>query len=114
MKINFFMKIAMAFIAITFAISVFAQPANVYLIGGPVNKNNPNWLLNHKVELTKDSNNPAVFDYKGYLAYNWRGDESGNIKFSIGNDWGGAFHTNPVFLQPIRQLLPDKHKHCCN
>lgn len=96
MKINFFTKIAMAFIAITFAISVFAQPANVYLIGGPVNKNNPNWLLNHKVELTKDSNNPAVFYYKGYLAYNWRGDERGNIKFLIGNDWGGAFHPNTV------------------
>lgn len=96
MKINFFTKIAMAFIAITFAISVFAQPANVYLIGGPVNKNNPNWLLNHKVELTKDSNNAAVFYYKGYLAYNWRGDERGNIKFLIGNDWGGAFHPNTV------------------
>ncbi|HET7733314.1 MAG TPA: hypothetical protein VFK73_05685, partial [Paludibacter sp.] len=94
MKINYFKKIALTVIAVMFFTSMFAQPANVYLIGGPVNKNNPNWLLNQKVELTKDANNPSIFYYKGYLAYNWRGDERGNIKFLVGDTWNDAFHPN--------------------
>ena len=110
MKINFFKKIAITLIAVLFSVAAFAQPANVYLIGGPVNKNNPNWLLNHKVELTKDINNPAIFYYKGYLAYNWRGDERGNIKFLIANDWGGAFHPNTtdnVKLEGVTAMRQD-------
>ncbi|MDD4991872.1 MAG: SusF/SusE family outer membrane protein [Paludibacter sp.] len=96
MKIDFLKRIVITVIALTFISTLFAQPSNVYLIGGPVNKNNPNWLLNQKVELTKDATNPFVFYYKGYLAYNWRGDERGNIKFLIGNDWGGAYHPNAI------------------
>lgn len=96
MKIIFLKRILVAFVAIVFSTSLFAQPGNVYLIGGPVNKNNPNWMLDQKVELTKDAINPFIFYYKGYLAYNWRGDERGNIKFLIGNDWGGAYHPNTI------------------
>ncbi|MDP4240330.1 MAG: SusF/SusE family outer membrane protein [Bacteroidota bacterium] len=94
MKIYYLKRILMTVITVVFFTSMFAQPANVYLIGGPVNKNNPNWLLDQKVELTKDPNNPSLFYYKGYLAYNWRGDERGNIKFLVGNTWDGSFHPN--------------------
>ncbi|HEY6915630.1 MAG TPA: SusF/SusE family outer membrane protein [Paludibacter sp.] len=94
MKIFHLKKIVLTVIAVMFFTSMFAQPANVYLIGGPVNKNNPNWLLSQKVELTKDPNNPSIFYFKGYLAYNWRGDERGNIKFLVGDTWNDAFHPN--------------------
>lgn len=94
MKINYFKRILMTILAVVFFTSLFAQPGNVYLIGGPVNKNDLNWLLNQKVELTKDAVNPSIFYYKGYLSYNWRGDERGNLKFLIGDTWNGAFHPN--------------------
>jgi len=91
----------MTVLAVVFFTSLFAQPGNVYLIGGPVNKNDPNWLLNQKVELTKDAVNPSIFYYKGYLAYNSRGDERGNMKFLVEDNWGTAFHPNT----PENQLL---------
>ena len=108
MKIIFLKRILVAFVAIVFSTSLFAQPGNVYLIGGPVNKNNPNWMLDQKVELTKDAINPFIFYYKGYLAYNWRGDERGNIKFLIGNDWGGAYHPNTIAVSYTHLTLPTK------
>ena len=101
MKINYFKRILMTVLAVVFFTSLFAQPGNVYLIGGPINKNDPNWLLNQKVELTKDAVNPTIFYYKGYLAYNSRGDERGNIKFLVEDNWGTAFHPNT----PENQLL---------
>lgn len=94
MKINYFKRNVLTVIAVMFFTSLFALPTNVYLIGGPVNKNNPNWLLNQKVALTNDPTNPALFYYKGYLAYNWRGDERGNIKFLVGDTWDNSFHPN--------------------
>jgi len=101
MKIDYFKRTLMTVLSVVFFISLFAQPAEVYLIGGPLNKNDPNWLLNQKVALTKDAVNPAIFYFKGYLAYNWRGDERGNLKFLIGNDWGGAYHPSG----DVNQLL---------
>lgn len=109
MKTYYFKRILMTVIAVVFFTSLFAQPDHVYLIGGPTNKNNPNWLLNQKVELIKDEVNPSIFYYKGYLAYNWRGDERGNLKFLIADNWSGAFHPNTTENQlltgttPIRQ-----------
>ena len=94
MKIYYLKRIFATVFFAVFYLTLSAQPASVYLIGGPVNKNDPNWLLNQKVELTKDAVNPAVFYYKGYLAYNWRGDERGNVKFLIGDTWDSAFHPN--------------------
>ncbi len=94
MKINYFKRIFTTILFAVICTAMFAQPAHVYMIGGPLNKNNPNWLLNHKVELTKDANNPNIFYFKGYLAYNWRGDERGNIKFLVGDTWDGAYHPN--------------------
>lgn len=92
MKNNYFKKALLTVVSIVFFTSLFAQPEHVYLIGGPVNKNNPNWLLDQKVELTKDEENASIFYFKGYLAYNWRGDERGNIKFLVSDSWGDAYH----------------------
>lgn len=65
----------------------------IYLIGGPVNTHNPNWLLGDARELEKDPANPFVFYYKGFLKYNTFGDERGSIKFLTSNlAWDPAFH----------------------
>jgi len=106
MKNHYLKRILLTLFFTVFFITLNAQPTNVYLIGGPVNKNNPNWLLSQKVELTKDLNNPAIFYFKGYLAYNWRGDERGNMKFLIANDWGGAFHPNTTDNQLLTGTTP--------
>lgn len=92
MKNNYFKKTLLTIFSIVLFSSLLAQPEHVYIIGGPVNKNNPNWLLDQKIELTKDELNPSIFYFKGYLAYNWRGDERGNIKFLVSNSWENAFH----------------------
>ncbi len=92
MKILYFKRALLTLFAIVSLTSLYAQPDHVYLIGGPVNKHNPNWLLEDKIELTKDEVNPAIFYFKGYLSYNWRGDERGNIKFLISDSWTDAFH----------------------
>lgn len=92
MKTTIFRRFLLAAFSILLGLSSFAQPSQIFLIGGPVNKNNPNWTLNDKVELSKDPVNPFIFNFKGYLAYNWRGDERGNMKFLTGNNWEGAYH----------------------
>ena len=94
MRTDYFKKIMLTFIAALLLLPMFAQPEHVYMIGGPTNKHNPNWLLDHKVELTKDASNPFLFHFKGHLAYNWRGDEAGNIKFLTQNDWANGYHPN--------------------
>jgi hypothetical protein len=106
MKINYFKKNVLTVIAVLFFTSVFALPEHVYLIGGPVNKNNPNWLTSQKVELTKDAVDTTLFYYKGYLAYNWRGDERGNIKFLIADNWAGAYHPDNDANQLLSGTTP--------
>ncbi len=69
-----------------------AQPEQMYLIGGPTNKHDPNWLIENKIKLTQDTVNLHIFSFKGFLAYNWRGDEPGNIKFLTSDNWGGSYH----------------------
>jgi|GEM_PF-1046243 len=101
MEINYFKRILMTVVAVVFFTSLFALPEHVYLIGGPINKNNTDWQFSQKVELTKDALNPSVFYFKGYLAYNTRGDERGNLKFLIADDWNGAFHPNSAENQPL-------------
>ena len=66
---------------------------HIYLVGGPVNTNNPNWLLRDARELEKDPENPFVFYYRGFLKYNTFGDERGAIKFLTSNtSWDPGFH----------------------
>jgi len=66
---------------------------HLYLIGGPVNTHNPNWLLSDARELEKDPLNPFVFYYRGFLKYNTFGDERGSIKILTSNTtWDPAFH----------------------
>jgi len=96
----------MTVIAVVFFSSLFALPEHVYLIGGPLNKNDPNWQLSQKVELTKDAVNTSLFYYKGYLAYNARGEERGNLKFLIADDWAGAFHPNANENQLLSGTTP--------
>lgn len=67
--------------------------AHMYLIGGPVNTHNPNWLLSDARELEKDPSNPFIFYYRGFLKYNTLGDERGAIKFLTSNtSWDPGFH----------------------
>nr|WP_321408404.1 SusF/SusE family outer membrane protein [uncultured Carboxylicivirga sp.] len=101
MKTFYIKRALLTLVATIFLSSLIAQPDHVYLIGGPLNKNNPNWLLEHKIELTKDESNPSIFYFKGYLAYNWRGDERGNIKFLISDSWSDAFHPNSDVNIPL-------------
>lgn len=66
---------------------------HVYLIGGPVNSHDPNWLLGDARELEKDPANPFIFYYRGFLKYNTFGDERGSIKFLTSNTtWDPGFH----------------------
>jgi len=106
MEINYFKRILMTTIAVAFFTTMFALPEHVYLIGGPVNKNNPDWQTSQKVELTKDAVNPSVFHYKGYLAYNLRGDERGNLKFLIADNFDYAFRPNTTENQPLIGTTP--------
>lgn len=82
----------------------------IYLIGGPVNTHNPNWLLSDARELQKDPANPFVFYYKGFLKYNTFGDERGSIKFLTSNmAWDPAFHplgtSNVALAQATKMRL---------
>lgn len=76
----------------------------VYLIGGPINTNNPNWQLRDARELEKDPTNPFVFYYRGFLKYNTFGDERGAIKFLTTNtSWSSAFHPTGTTNVPLAQ-----------
>lgn len=82
----------------------------VYVIGGPLNTHNPNWLLSDARELEKDPANPFVFYYKGFLKYNTFGDERGSIKFLTSNlAWDPAFHpqgtSNVMLAQAAKMRL---------
>jgi hypothetical protein len=85
-----YLKIIFAAIAIFTTASLFAQPENLYIIGGPFNANKPNWLFRDIVQLEKDSENPHVFYYRGYIGYNTFGDERGSFKvLTSDNSWDG-------------------------
>lgn len=67
--------------------------AHIYLVGGPVNTHDPNWLLGDARELDKDPEDPFIFYYRGFLKYNSFGDERGSLKFLTSNSsWSPAFH----------------------
>lgn len=76
---------------------------HIYLVGGPVNTNNPNWLLRDARELEKDSENPYVFYYRGFLKYNTFGDERGSIKFLTSNTTWEGFHPVGTSNVPLAQ-----------
>ncbi|MDR0687609.1 MAG: SusF/SusE family outer membrane protein [Prevotellaceae bacterium] len=77
---------------LTLSAEEITPPAALYLIGGPLNTHDPNWLLGDAKELEKDAENPFIFRYKGYLAYNTFGDERGNFKLLQGLAWDPAYH----------------------
>lgn len=85
----------------TFGLSVFAQPENLYIIGGPFNANKPNWLHRDVVQLEKDSENTNVFYYRGYIGYNTFGDERGNFKILTRNNSWDGYHPVGEINQPI-------------
>jgi len=77
---------------------------HLYLIGGPINTRDPNWLLSDARELVKDPENPFVFYYRGFLIYNTFGDEPGSIKFLTSNtNWDPAFHPGKTGNIPLAQ-----------
>ncbi|MDR0546064.1 MAG: T9SS type A sorting domain-containing protein [Dysgonamonadaceae bacterium] len=85
-----FIQLAFAAVAMFTTASLFAQPDNLYIIGGPFNANKPNWIHRDIVQLEKDSENPYVFYYRGYIGYNTFGDERGSFKIlTTNNSWDG-------------------------
>lgn len=80
----------------------------IYLIGGPVNTHDPNWLLGDARQLEKDPSNPFIFYYRGFLKYNTFGDERGSIKFLTSNSsWDPGFHpvgTSNVLLSQASKM----------
>jgi len=77
---------------------------HIYLIGGPVNAHDPNWLLGDARELDKDPVNPFIFYYRGFLKYNTFGDERGAIKFLTTNSaWDPSFHPTGSGNVPLAQ-----------
>jgi len=77
---------------------------HIYLIGGPVNTHDPNWLLGDARELEKDSENPFIFYYRGFLKYNTFGEERGAIKFLTSNlAWDPSFHPKGSSNVPLAQ-----------
>ncbi|HEY6915632.1 MAG TPA: SusF/SusE family outer membrane protein, partial [Paludibacter sp.] len=83
---------------------------HMYLIGGPVNTHDPNWLLGDARELDKDPANPFIFYYRGFLKYNTFGDERGSIKFLTSNtSWDPGFHpvgtSNVALAQAAKMRL---------
>jgi hypothetical protein len=80
-------------------------PGQLYIVGGPLNTHDPNWLLSDAKELEPDATNPFVFRYKGYLAYNSFGDERGNIKFLLGRSWDPAWHPAGTANAPLTDAL---------
>ncbi|MDR1810296.1 MAG: hypothetical protein LBR34_07830 [Prevotella sp.] len=85
------------------------SPQSLYIMGGPFNKHDPNWLLDDAVEMERDSLNPFVFYYRGELRYNTFGDERGSIKFLLGRTWNDNYHpagtTNVPLLQAAKIRL---------
>lgn len=67
-------------------------PQYLYIMGGPFNKNSSNWLLEDAVSLERDSENPFIFYYRGYIRYNSLGDLGGSFKFLVGKSWSENFH----------------------
>ncbi len=85
-----------------FGLSVFAQYDNLYIIGGPFNSDRGgNWQFRDVIELEKDSENPYVFYYRGYIGYNTFGDEPGNFKILINKESWGGYHPAGETNQPI-------------
>jgi len=77
---------------------------HIYIIGGPVNTHDPNWLLADARELEKDPVNPFIFYYRGFLKYNTMGDERGAIKFLASNtSWDPSFHPAGSANVPLAQ-----------
>jgi hypothetical protein len=77
---------------INYTVDVIARPENLYIIGGPFNAHKDNWIFRDIVQLEKDSENPAVFYYRGYIGYNTFGDERGNFKILTNNNSWDGYH----------------------
>lgn len=84
-------------------------PKELYIMGGPFNKNASNWLLQDAVQMERDADNPFVFYYRGPIRFNSFGDEPGNIKFLLGRSWNDNYHpvgtTNVPLLQATKIQL---------
>lgn len=76
---------------------------NLYIMGGPFNRHDPNWLLDDAVEMERDTLNPFVFYYRGELRYNTFGDERGSIKFLLGKTWDDNYHPVGTDNVPLLQ-----------
>lgn len=75
-----------------FGSSALAQPENLYIIGGPFNSTGSNWLFRDIVQLEKDTENPNIFYYRGYIGANTSGHERGAFKVLTSNDSWGGYH----------------------
>lgn len=84
-------------------------PKQLYIMGGPFNTHDPNWLLDDAVAMERDAGNPFIFYYRGDIRYNTFGDERGAIKFLLGRTWNDNYHpigsTNTPLLQASKIRL---------
>ena len=84
-------------------------PGELYIMGGPFNKNASNWLIQDAVQMERDADNPFIFYYRGPVRFNSFGDEPGSIKFLLGRSWNDNYHpvgtTNVPLLQATKIRL---------
>lgn len=72
-----------------YAFTTYAQPENLYFIGGPFSTSKGNWEFRDLVKLQKDVDNPFIFRYNGYIGFSTFGGEPGNFKILTGSEWVG-------------------------
>jgi hypothetical protein len=91
------------------AIRLTPPSQSLYIMGGPFNHHDPNWLLEDAIEMERDADDPFVFYYRGEIRYNTFGDERGSIKFLLGRTWNDNYHpvgsTNVPLLQATKMRL---------
>lgn len=67
-------------------------PKNLYIIGGPFNREIQFWKFQDAKQLVPDTQYPYIFYYKGVMRYNDEGDECGSFMFIPHLTWDDKYH----------------------
>ena len=67
-------------------------PKNLYIIGGPFNREIQFWKFQDAKALEVDRTYPYIFYYKGVMRYNDEGDECGSFMFLKRLSWDDKYH----------------------
>lgn len=76
-------------------------PKNLYIIGGPFNREIQFWKFQDAKQLVPDAEYPYIFYYKGVMRYNDEGDECGSFMFIPHLTWDDKYHPAPTGDCPI-------------